>query len=46
VISLEIDLHHAKVARRNVERAALSDRVEIVGTKSWRRGDPSAVVGA
>ncbi|MEO6528579.1 MAG: O-methyltransferase [Gemmatimonadaceae bacterium] len=29
VISLEIDLHHATVARDNVERAALSDRVEI-----------------
>jgi caffeoyl-CoA O-methyltransferase len=29
LISLEIDEHHAKVARNNVERAGLSDLVEI-----------------
>ena len=29
LISLEIDEHHAKVARNNVERASLSDIVEI-----------------
>jgi predicted O-methyltransferase YrrM len=29
VITLEIDAHHAEVARRNMERAGLSDRVEI-----------------
>ncbi|CAN5273057.1 O-methyltransferase [soil metagenome] len=29
VISLEIDPHHAEVARRNVERAGLGGRVEI-----------------
>ena len=29
VISLEIDEHHADVARNNVERAGLSDKVEI-----------------
>ena len=29
LISLELDEHHAGVARRNVERAGLSDRVEV-----------------
>jgi caffeoyl-CoA O-methyltransferase len=29
LISLEIDEHHAKVARNNIERAGLSDMVEI-----------------
>ena len=29
MISLEIDEHHATVARNNIERAGLSDRVEI-----------------
>jgi predicted O-methyltransferase YrrM len=29
VISLELDGHHAEVARRNVERAGLSEKVEI-----------------
>ena len=29
LITLEIDLHHADVARRNLTRAGLSDRVEI-----------------
>jgi predicted O-methyltransferase YrrM len=29
LITLEIDLHHAEVARRNLERAKLSDRVEV-----------------
>ena len=29
VITLEIDPHHADVARRNLERAKLSDRVEV-----------------
>jgi predicted O-methyltransferase YrrM len=29
LISLEIDPHHADVARRNIERAGLSDRVEV-----------------
>ncbi len=29
LITLEIDLHHADVARRNLARAGLSDRVEI-----------------
>lgn len=29
LISLEIDQHHADVARRNIERAGLSDKVEI-----------------
>jgi caffeoyl-CoA O-methyltransferase len=29
LISLEIDEHHAKVARNNIERAGLSDKVEI-----------------
>jgi predicted O-methyltransferase YrrM len=29
LISLELDEHHAEVARRNVERAGLSARVEI-----------------
>ena len=29
LISLEIDEHHAKVARNNVERAGLSEKVEI-----------------
>ena len=29
LITLEIDLHHAEVARRNVARAKLSDRVEV-----------------
>jgi caffeoyl-CoA O-methyltransferase len=29
LLSLELDEHHAEVARRNVERAGLSDRVEI-----------------
>src|SRR5215210_883956 len=29
LISLEIDEHHAKVARHNIERAGLSDKVEI-----------------
>lgn len=29
LISLELDPHHAKVARRNVERAGLSDKVEV-----------------
>jgi caffeoyl-CoA O-methyltransferase len=29
LISLEIDEHHAKVARNNIERAALSEKVEI-----------------
>lgn len=30
LISLELDLKHAEVARRNVEQAGLSDRVEIM----------------
>ena len=29
LITLEIDPHHAEVARRNLERAKLSDRVEV-----------------
>jgi caffeoyl-CoA O-methyltransferase len=29
LISLELDEHHAEVARNNVERAGLSDRVEV-----------------
>jgi predicted O-methyltransferase YrrM len=29
LITLEIDLHHADVARRNIARAKLSDRVEV-----------------
>ena len=29
LITLEIDLHHAEVARKNIVRAGLSDRVEI-----------------
>jgi len=29
LISLEIDLHHAEVARRNLARAGMSDRVEV-----------------
>ena len=29
LITLEIDLHHADVARRNLTRAGLSDRVEV-----------------
>jgi predicted O-methyltransferase YrrM len=29
LITLEIDLHHAEVARKNLARAGLSDRVEI-----------------
>jgi predicted O-methyltransferase YrrM len=29
LITLEIDLHHADVARRNLARAGLSDRVEV-----------------
>ena len=29
LITLEIDLHHAEVARRNLARAKLSDRVEV-----------------
>jgi predicted O-methyltransferase YrrM len=29
VISLEIDAHHAEVARKNLKRAGLSDRVEV-----------------
>lgn len=29
LITLEIDLHHAEVARRNLDRAKLGDRVEI-----------------
>jgi predicted O-methyltransferase YrrM len=29
LITLEIDLHHAEVARRNLARAGLSDRVEV-----------------
>src|SRR5215211_4009431 len=29
LITLEIDLHHADVARKNLERAKLTDRVEI-----------------
>jgi predicted O-methyltransferase YrrM len=29
VVTLEIDLHHAEVARRNFERAGLSDRIEV-----------------
>ncbi len=29
LVSLEIDPHHAEVARRNIERAGLSDKVEI-----------------
>jgi predicted O-methyltransferase YrrM len=29
VITLEIDAHHAEVARKNLERAGMSDRVEI-----------------
>ncbi len=29
LLSLELDEHHAEVARRNVERAGLSDRVEV-----------------
>lgn len=29
LLSLELDEHHAEVARRNVERAGLSERVEI-----------------
>ncbi len=29
LISLEIDPHHAEVARRNVERAGLADKVEV-----------------
>jgi predicted O-methyltransferase YrrM len=29
LITLEIDLHHAEVARRNIARAKLSDRVEV-----------------
>ena len=29
LITLEIDLHHAEVARRNLDRAKLSDRVEV-----------------
>lgn len=30
LVSLEIDAHHANVARRNLERAGLGDRVEVV----------------
>ncbi|CAA9436951.1 MAG: hypothetical protein AVDCRST_MAG01-01-3338 [uncultured Rubrobacteraceae bacterium] len=29
LLSLELDEHHAEVARRNVERAGVSDRVEV-----------------
>jgi caffeoyl-CoA O-methyltransferase len=29
LISLELDGHHAEVARKNIERAGLSDRVEV-----------------
>jgi predicted O-methyltransferase YrrM len=29
LVTLEIDLHHAEVARRNLTRAGLSDRVEV-----------------
>src|SRR3712207_2107585 len=29
LISLEIDEHHAEVARENVERAGLGDRIEV-----------------
>jgi predicted O-methyltransferase YrrM len=30
LVSLEIDAHHAEVARRNLERAGLTDRVEVL----------------
>jgi caffeoyl-CoA O-methyltransferase len=40
LISLEIDEHHAKVARNNVERAGLSDKVEV------RVGDAHGLLAA
>ena len=40
LITLELDLHHAEVARRNLERAKVSQRVEI------RVGDAAALLGA
>lgn len=40
LITLEIDLHHAEVARRNLERAKVSERVEI------RVGDAAVLLGA
>jgi predicted O-methyltransferase YrrM len=40
LITLEIDAHHAKVARFNLERAGLSDRVEV------RIGPASALLDA
>jgi caffeoyl-CoA O-methyltransferase len=40
VISLEIDEHHAGVARNNIERAGLSDKVEI------RVGDAHGLLAA
>jgi len=40
LITLEIDLHHAEVARRNLERAKVSGRVEI------RVGDAAVLLDA
>jgi predicted O-methyltransferase YrrM len=40
VITLEIDEHHADVARRNLERAGVSDRVEV------RLGDAAKILAA
>ena len=40
LITLEIDLHHAEVARRNLERAMVSQRVEI------RVGDAAVLLDA
>jgi predicted O-methyltransferase YrrM len=40
LITLEIDLHHAEVARRNLERARVSQRVEI------RVGDAAVLLDA
>jgi predicted O-methyltransferase YrrM len=40
LITLEIDLHHAEVARRNLERAKVSGRVEI------RVGDATVLLDA
>jgi predicted O-methyltransferase YrrM len=40
LITLEIDLHHAEVARRNLERAKVSQRVEI------RVGDAAVLLDA
>ena len=53
LVTLEIDAHHADVARKNLERAGVSDQVRImvgtltlVGKGKWRPEDVKTALEA